>query len=311
MANNKRDLVLSEIYQPHLNGGRKNNPSTNNQVMIENMYIRVISELCMNRFKWVGLPDTIDTRYLELQLFKTALVVFFKDTDDIDAQGNRRHTGTGRFLALNASGAGPVNMYDNPTHFQVTAPTFNRKLTGSECVPIYANYLRVPDWDIVMTYARKLADIDRTIEITVENMRQTKILVTDENTRHSWIQVLNQVKTGKPWVLGAPGLDPTALAAIDLNIHHEYLPNLLLARSKMWADCMTLLGVNNNASQDKKERLVSGEVEANDEQISATRNIALNARRMAAAQINRMFDLTVSVDFNRESETLSYAIGEF
>lgn len=294
-----KDLVLSEIYNTHLNGGRKNNPSTNTQVMIENMYVRIISELCMNRFKWVGLPTTIDERYLELQLFKTALVVFFKHPDN------------DRFLALNASGAGPVNMYDNPTHFQVTAPTINMKLTGSECVPIYANYLRIPDWDIVLTYARKLADIDRTIEITVENMRQTRILIADENVRHSWIQILNQIRTGKPIVLGAPGLNPDAVTSIDNSVHPETLPNLLVARSKMWADCMTMLGVNNNASQDKKERLVEGEVEANDEQISATRNIALNARRMAAAQINTMFDLTVSVDFNKKSETLSYAIGEF
>jgi len=86
-------------------------------------------------------------------------------------------------------------------------------------------------------------------------------------------------------------------------VHPDSLPKLLIARSKMWNDCMTLLGIN-NSNQDKAERLVAAEVGANDEQIAASRAVSLGARTQAAEQINRMFpDLNVSVRFKLDDET--------
>ena len=64
---------------------------------------------------------------------------------------------------------------------------------------------------------------------------------------------------------------------------------------------MGLLGIN-HANQDKKERLVSSEVGANDEQVDAMKNVALNSRQRAAKQINDMFGLSVSVDYFKEPE---------
>jgi hypothetical protein len=59
---------------------------------------------------------------------------------------------------------------------------------------------------------------------------------------------------------------------------------------------MGMLGIN-GANQDKKERLVAAEVGANDEQVQASRNVALNARQFACEQINQLWGLNVSVDF--------------
>ena len=59
---------------------------------------------------------------------------------------------------------------------------------------------------------------------------------------------------------------------------------------------MTFLGVG-NAKQDKKERLVADEVNANNEQIETSRYSMLQARQDACKQINEMFGLNVSVDF--------------
>lgn len=46
----KTDLVYTEFYAPFLSGGRKSNSANNKQVVTERMYMRVLSELCMNRF---------------------------------------------------------------------------------------------------------------------------------------------------------------------------------------------------------------------------------------------------------------------
>ena len=78
---------------------------------------------------------------------------------------------------------------------------------------------------------------------------------------------------------------------------------LLTYKHNLWNEAMTFLGIG-NAKQDKKERLVTSEVKANDEQIFSSREIMLIARRQACEKINKMFGLNISVDFklNKEEE---------
>jgi hypothetical protein len=90
--------------------------------------------------------------------------------------------------------------------------------------------------------------------------------------------------------------------ALDVGAHPETLPKLLETKSKTWNECMGLLGLN-NANQDKKERLVTDEVSANDEQVMASRNIHLKARKAAADKINKMFGLNISVKFDPMADT--------
>jgi hypothetical protein len=254
------------------------------------MYQRILTELCANRFEWTGLPDSVDPRFMEMELFYKALVVFYEDND------------TGKHLVAQGAGTGPTNFNDNPVAFTVIGSNMQSQMLGiDECVPVWANYLRAPDLDIVLHYSRKLAAIDRTIEINVDNMRYTKIIMTDENARLSWENINRQVAEGQTVIKVSNTLDLNAAINVhDVGVPVEAVPNLLIAESKMWNKCMGLLGIN-NANQDKKERLVSAEVGANDEQVDATRNIALNARRHAAKQINDMFGLSISVDFKTES----------
>lgn len=65
---------------------------------------------------------------------------------------------------------------------------------------------------------------------------------------------------------------------------------------------MTLLGIN-NGNQDKKERLVADEVSVNNEQVVAARGVALHSRQMAAEEINRRYQLNVSVGWNPQADS--------
>ena len=284
------DGVYTAFYAPHLNVGMANNPADNSMELTRAMYGNMLTELCANRFEWLGLPDEVDPRYLEMNLFWRALTVFFK------------HEETDKFMVLNAAGAGMVNAQDVPTHFQVTAPNMDinlRLLAGETCVPIWANYMRRPELDKVALYSYKLAALDRTIEINSENMRYTKMVSVPENQRLSAINMLQQHAKGHPVVFGTKQMQEImdGINVFDIGANPDSLPKLLDAKSKMWNECMTMLGIN-NANQDKRERLVAAEVGANDQQIEATRNIALNARKFAAKQINDLYGLNVSVDFH-------------
>ena len=304
----KRDGVLDTIYTPHLNGGKwAHNQVNSMQHMIEFIHVNKLTELCANRFEWTGLPDSVNIRFLEWELVHKGLAVIYQD-DDFPA---------GNLVVCSASGAGQTNFNNEPISFNVIGPgpgAGRSKILSSvttrygengeeekpaQCVPIWANYSRRPEMDVIGLYAHRLGKLDRTIEITMDGMRKNKIVKAPENQRQSYVNIMKQIADGQDVIFGTDNLDiGGTVEVLDLGIDPMNLPNLMIARSKLWNECMCLLGIN-NANQDKKERLVAAEVGANDEQVQASRNVALNARQTAAEQISKLYNIEVAVDFKQ------------
>ena len=286
------DYMGSDLVDTYLRPGFKNNPTNNQQRLTERLYVRVLSEMCMNRFEWSGLPHSVDKRFLEKLLFSQSLAVFYwEDTCD-------------KYFALRAASSGYWDMYDNPISFRVLGNTIiNREVSNTECVPIWGNYMRMPDVDIVLLYAKKLANIDRSIEINSDNMRQTKFIKVSENQRLTYENIARQMQEGTGIIKVGDGLNLEQIEVLDMSIDAKFLPALISAKRTLWNECLTLLGVNNNAGEDKKERLVSDEVDANSDEVMVHRSSSLKARREAADKINRRFKmidgtpLNVTVDF--------------
>lgn len=292
------DAVWEGFYAPHFGAPPKRTRGQHDIdiVRLERMYLRVLQELAVNRFKWVGLPDSVNERFLEYTLMRRGLVVMYFDTDYDE------------YLALQGAGAGPLNMYDDPTSFRVTGnSTFvGKTVDASDCVPIWANVLRVPDWDIILTYAKKLASIDRTIDINLRNARRSRVIVTDETGQLSAQNINNQIDSGSPVIT----VNNTGYAmmehwtAFDLGIHPDQIVNLQTSRQRIWNECMGLMGIN-FANQDKRERLVSAEVGANDEQIDSMKNVILAERQRAVRQMNDKFGLSVDIKLRIELPSIT------
>lgn len=291
----KRNDYVRSVYDEF-----RNNPAKNRKAIQERMYLRLFTEIACARFNWVGLPDSIDTRFLELTLFNRALSVFYWD-NDFD-----------RYLALRASGTGKINMYDNPTSYTVIGNTMvNKTLKAKDCVPIWANFMRMPDWDIASIYATKIAEIDRTIEIDLLALRHPFILAVDDNQKLSAQNAFRQVQEGQPVIIGTQGLGElieSQFKVLDMRLDAQLVPNLQVSKSKIWNEAMTFLGIN-NANQEKKERLVASEVAANNSQVLMARNVALDARRQACEIINKRYDLSVDVHWNIDIDNITQEQG--
>mgnify|MGYP002652843341 FL=1 len=291
MAKKKTD-VAGSMYAQFLPNAAKQR-----QGLYERMYERILAELAINRFEWKGMPDEIDTRFLEFTLCRNALSVFFHDEQ------------YGRYFALQGSGSGRWNMYDNPIAFTVVGNgMISRQLAARDCVPIWGNALRTPDADIIAIYSTKLAQVERTIEINLNAARMPFLITVEEGQRLTMENLMRQVMEGQPAIFGSENmLQGKALAEsiqlMNTGIDRDLVLNLQIAKSKMWNECMTLLGIN-NANQDKRERLVADEISANDSQISSVRAISLNARQQACDIINSKYALNVSCEW-REDQIVS------
>lgn len=308
---NKRDGVDETYYAPHLAGVKRSfarNDQTARHAVIERMLMRTLTEMSVNRFAWKNLPPEVNVRWLELQLFRKALAVFYKDPL------NDKH------FAMAATQNGHVNAVGDPTAFTVySAGGFPaakvlsaiprlvvadgvEEWLPAQCVPIWSNMLRVPDIDIVYVYASKLAQLDLTIEINSLQARRTKVLTVSENQLLSGTNIVRQIDEGQPTVTISSGaFTDVPVQALDLGINPDHVEKLHILRTRLWGECMGLLGIN-NGNQDKKERLVAAEVNQNDDQTAAMRAVNLNSRKEAAEQINALYKLNVSVDFHVDSD---------
>ena len=70
-------------------------------------------------------------------------------------------------------------------------------------------------------------------------------------------------------------------------------------KHNLWNDCMTFLGIN-NANTSKKERLITSEVESNDQLINYYLNCFYKTRKIAADKINEKYGLNIKVELNKD-----------
>lgn len=288
------------------------NPTEDRQTAIYNEYARILTELAVNRYKWSGMPDSVNLRFLELSLFRSGLSVFFYNTD------------VNSFMSLRGTPTGQQNYVEEFTAFTVTGNLMTPKrlsavprwLTsggekvriGADCVPIYANAMRMPDINIVRLWAHKLAVIDRTIEINSTNARITRIMAVGENQRMTAANVQRQLEEGQLVIPVHTDFNVESyINSFDMGINPDHIINLHILRTRIWSDVMGLLGIN-NGNQDKKERLVEAEVAANDEQVQSLKWTSLNSRKTAAEAINRRWGLDVDVEFNTDVQAMAAAM---
>jgi hypothetical protein len=296
--NKQQDWVASKIYRPFNEGhgaGYKLNPVQTRETQLIAMYERILIEMCSNRFNWVGMPDTVDLRFLEMTLLRDALTVFYFDEE------------FQRFMTLRATGLGEVNMYDNPVGYTVYGnQVFSRQLSGNECVPIWANQTRIPDWDIISMYSQRLAALDRTLEINMLSARHPFVFAVNNNEYNSMVQAFNKVVEGQPVIFGTEALSAESMAEkislFDIGYKPNQIKDVMDAKVRTWNETLTLLGIM-NVNSEKRERMVVEEASGASGQVLAMRAVALNERQRACERINKMYGLDVMCQWNLDEVT--------
>lgn len=250
-------------------------------------YYRRLTELSLSMFEWTGLPETVDPRYLELALFKNGSAVFFLD----EAIGH---------LALKCAANGKLNVYDVPMIRRAYASNgYNNTLTYKNSVIIYNNYLRTNSVTDVEMFSKRLADLDRAIEVNA-NAQKTPILIQcDENQRLTMENLYRQYDGNTPVIFGVKGLDELGTLKVMTTGAPYVADRLYTLKTQIWNEALTYLGISNTNIQ-KKERLISDEVIRSQGGTIASRYSRLESRRQACEQINDMFGLNIWCNYRQD-----------
>ena len=255
-------------------------------------YLNRLKEYALNMFEWINLPKTVDARFIELVLFEEGKINFFED----------KLIG---FLALRVNESGKQNVYNEYNKKYIYANNgFSRVRNLRNSVTIYNNYLRTPTYTTVNLYAIRLARVTRAIDLNIEAQKTPILITCPENQKLSLKNVYEQYKGNAPVIYTDSefNLDSVKVLKTDAPF---VVDKLTLYKHDIWNEVMTFLGVN-NSNQDKKERLVANEVDANDEQIEQARFNMLDARKDACKKINDMFGLNIDVKFRNDNVQKAY-----
>lgn len=250
-------------------------------------YLSRLMELAMSMFEWKNVPESIDTRFLELTLFSDGQAVFFKD-EEMD-----------KFLALQCIINGRLDVYRVPINRRAFAVNgYQRNLTNKDSVIIYNNYLRTNSYQMCVLYAKKLYNLDRIIDVNANAQKTPVLIAVDETQRLTALNVYQQWDGNQPVIYGDKALNPELIRVLKTDAPYVS-DKLYQLKIQYWNEALTYLGISNLNIQ-KKERLVADEVVRSQGGTIASRYSRLEARREACEKINAMFGLNMSVDYRED-----------
>ena len=261
---------------------------------------RYLMQKAISVFKW-EIPDTWDKDYFLYTLY---------------GYGYCAVINTEEFGIIPQWGAlGGYNVFYRPTYIIITNPLIKelkKPTIGVDCTIIKLQ----PDYgsitDLVNYYADMLALCAESVGINLVNSHVAHVFpAANKATAESYKKMFDKISSGEPAVVVDKNLfsdtgEPT-WTPFQANLQQEYIAdNILSDMRKIEAMFDTDVGIP-NANTDKKERLVTDEVNANNVETATRCELWLENLKTACERTNAMFGINVSVDWRVDPKTTAPA----
>lgn len=297
--------VLPVLYDQQNIYNSQLNPSTVHatNTALSRFFQRYLMLKLFSRYEF-ELPETWDEDYFRYVLF----TIGFIGVMNTDKFGVICQHGT-------VSG---YNIYYRPTRLLVSNPALRRSydLTINEnCSIIKLS----PDWrgayDLVQLYADQMAICMEAFGVNAINSKFAFVFAAENKTMAETMKkMFDQIAGGNPaaFVVDKQLFDEEGNPRWQLftnNLKQNYVGNdLLTSLTTIEHKFDTLVGFN-NANTDKKERLNSEEVNANNEEVKALSQLWLEEMQESMDKANDMFGLNLKVKL-REVEQNDIALDQ-
>lgn len=256
----------------------------NNDTYID--YLERMKKICLSMFEWVNLPSSMNARFIEMCLYYNGQAALLYD----DMYG---------YINTMASDGGYINIYGLPTEVICYSYRFNqrRKLytvdTGAEkaeeCILVMNNYERVPTCSSVSLFAYRLAEAQRTADVNIKAQRTPILITTDQKQNFTLKKMYEEYDGNTPAIFADKNLiTPDALKAIKTDAPF-IAQNIMDYKREIWNEFLTFMGVSNLS--EKRERMISSEVDSNNELVNLNLQALLTPRKEACKQFNEKYGL--------------------
>lgn len=251
----------------------------------------------ISRFEWTGLPEGVTARWLETCLFSNGVIAL------------SRVDGLPRFWIGRPSQQNTLDANNDFNYMYVLANTgygrnrhANFWSNGEMMLPpdatvCWDNQQRMPLAQLIDIDCRRLATLDSVFMQHVNALRVPYVIQVPEEGKKNAEAMFDNLMSGQPAVY----LNPSAMANIGITAQ-QTMPSNAYAGDKLLNDQLkivsrvyTMLGIDNNAAAEKKERVQTSETLANNEQFMIQRNAALKSRLEFCRSSNELFGTSIDV----------------
>lgn len=253
-------------------------------------YVRYLLQKILSVYEFKGLPDTWAENYFKYVLLGYGYIAIF-NTDKYGVICNQ----------CNLSG---YNVFYQPNKVLIANPLLlpkeleiGKTCEIIRCQPDYGNVM-----DLVTTYADLMALCLETAGINLLNSKTSYIFFAEnKSTAESYKKLYDRIASGEPMVVSDKRLmNDDGTPAWDFftqNVGQNYIADKVLNDMKTLDDQFnTAIGIP-NANTQKRERLITDEVNANNSSTEALVNVMLHTMQEDMKKVNAMFNLDLSVEY--------------
>ena len=256
----------------------------NDQTYID--YLERMKKICLSMFEWVNLSDSMNARFLEMCLFYNGQAALLYDDDY-------------GYINTMAADGGYINIYGLPTEIQCYSYRFNQRRSlymtdtgeekGKECILVMNNFERVPTASTVNLFALRLAEAQRTADVNIKAQRTPILLTTDQKQIFTLKKMYEEYDGNTPAIYADKNaITPDALNAIKTDAPFIAM-NIMDYKREIWNEFLTFMGISNLS--EKRERMISNEIDSNNELVNLNMQALLIPRKEACKKFNEKYGL--------------------
>ena len=269
--------------------GRKNNQffdslNLNDSTYID--YLERMKKICLSMFEWVNLPSSMDSRFLEKTLFFEGQASLLKD----------ENLG---YINTKCSDGGYLNIYEIPTklHCYSMQYSVDRNVyegfiedPNNQCVLVMNNWERIPTAYTIELFAYRLYLAQRSCDVNIMAQRTPVLILGTEKQKLTMENLYNKYDGNQPFIFGDKDIISNDMLK-SINTQAPYVTDKLTEYKKeIWNEFLQFIGVN-TIDVEKKERLITGEANSNNEVINLNLQSYLAPRKEACKKFNELFGL--------------------
>ena len=279
-------------------------PIHSNSIMTR-YFQRYLLQKAISVYKW-ELPDTWAKNFLLYCLYCWGFVAVF-ETDKFG-------------VIFQPCGLRGYDVFYRPTNAVIANPLINRRLEpkiGTQCELIRLQ----PDYggimDIVTHYATMMAIATETAVGNLFNSKLSYVFFANNKAAaDTFNKLYDQIASGKPSsvidksLLSGPDSDKAPWEMFSQNVGQNYITDQILSDlRKIEAMFDTDIGIP-NANTDKRERLITDEVNANNIEVLSKCSLWLEELQASCERVNDMFGLSLSVDWRFDLKEVNENAGD-
>lgn len=256
----------------------------NNDTYID--YLERMKKICLSMFEWQNLPESMNARFIEMCLFYNGQAALLYD----DNYG---------YINTMAADGGYINIYGLPTEIQCYSYRFNERRSlymtdtgeekGKECILVMNNYERIPTSATVNLFAYRLAEAQRTADVNIKAQRTPILITTDQKQYFTLKKMYEEYDGNTPAIFADKNvITPDALKSMKTDAPF-IAQNIMDYKREIWNEFLTFMGISNLS--EKRERMISNEVDSNNELVNLNLQALLIPRKDACKQFNEKYGL--------------------